>query len=70
MKAMMDPQELARRNNENEAVWRLYQHKRELRRLLETDSSLPESVLDALDWQAAEREGREARAIGFAYPKP
>jgi len=67
MKAAIETQELARRNNEAEAVWRLYERKRELRRLLGADSPLPESVLDDLDWQAAEREGRETRAIGFCY---
>ena len=70
MKALIEAQELARRFNEAEAVWRLFQQKRELRHLLGTDSPLPESVLDDQDWQAAEREGREARAIGFAYPNP
>ena len=65
MKAAIEAQELARRFNEAEAVWRLFQQKRELRHLRGTDSPLPESVLDDQDWQAAEREGREARAIGF-----
>jgi len=46
-------------------VWRHYEHNRELRRLLGSRLPLPEDVLDYLDWQAAEREGREARAIGF-----
>jgi hypothetical protein len=58
-------EELARRFNEDEAVWRHYEHNRELRRLLGSRLPLPEDVLDYLDWQAAEREGREARAIGF-----
>jgi hypothetical protein len=72
MKAMLEAQELARRNNENEAVWRCYEHKRELRRLLGPDpgQSLPEDVLDDLDWQEAERECRPVRAIGFLHTNP
>lgn len=65
---MTDTQELARRFNEDEAVWRCYEHKRALRRLLGSRSSLPEDVLDDLDWQAAERECRPVRAIGFLQP--
>lgn len=65
---MTDTQELARRFNEDEAVWRCYEHKRALRRLLGSRSSLPEDVLDDLDWQAAERECRAVHAIGFLQP--
>jgi len=68
MKAAIEAQELARRFNEDEAVWQLYERKRELRRLVGADSPRSESVLDDLDWEAAEREGRKARAIGFCYP--
>ena len=68
MNAMKEAQELARCFNEDEAVWRSYEHKRELRRLLGSCSPLPEDVLDCLDWQEAERECREARAIGLFQP--
>ena len=68
MKPMIEAQELARRFNEDEAVWRCYEHKRALRQLLGARSPLPEDVLDDLDWQAAERECREARSVGFVHP--
>ena len=68
MKAMIDSPELTRRFNEDEAVWRSYEHKRALRRLLGSRTPLPEDILDQLDWQAAEQECREARAIGFFQP--
>ena len=68
MKPMIEAQELARRFNEDEAVWRSYEHKRALRRLLGSRSPLPEDILDDLDWQEAERESREVRAIGFFQP--
>jgi hypothetical protein len=60
-----DPQELARRFNEDEAVWRSYQKKRkERRRRFKLRSRLGEKLLDHLDWLAAERETRPVRAIG------
>jgi hypothetical protein len=60
-----DPQELARRFNEDEAVWRRYQEKRkERRRRFRLRSPLGETLLDQLDWLAAERETRPVRAIG------
>jgi len=65
MKPHSDPQELARRFNEDEAVWRSFERKRVLRRLRRSRSPLPEKVLDDLDWQAAERECRQVRAVGF-----
>jgi hypothetical protein len=68
MNALLEAQELARRFNEDEAVWRSYEHKRELRRLLGSRTPLPEDILDHLDWQAAERECREARSVGFLQP--
>ena len=68
MKAMLEVQELARRFNEDEAVWRSYEYKRMLRRLLGSRSSLSEDILDYLDWQAAERECRAVRAVGFFHP--
>lgn len=63
-----DPQELARRFNEDEAVWRRYRQKRELRRLLGSPSPLPEEVLDDLDWLEAERECRKAPCVGKPIP--
>jgi hypothetical protein len=68
MNPMIEAQELARRFNEDEAVWRSYEHKRALRRLLGSRTPLPEDILDYLDWQAAEQECREKRAIGYFYP--
>ncbi len=65
MRPTVDPRELARRFNEDEAVWRCYEYKRELRRLLGSRSPLPEEVLDNLDRLEAERECREVRCIGF-----
>ena len=64
---MTETQELARRFNEDEAVWRGYEHKRALRRLLGSRSPLPDDVLDELDWQEAERECRPVRAVGFFH---
>ena len=68
MKAMIEAQELARRFNEDEAVWRSYEHKRKLRRLPGSRMPLPEDILDYLDWQEAERECRAVRAVGFVHP--
>ena len=68
MKPTVDPRELARRFNEDEAVWRCYEHKRELRRLLGPRSPLPEEVLDDLDWLEAEQERRVIRRIGRPIP--
>ena len=63
-----ESQELARRFNEEEAVWRCFEHKRALRRLLGSRTPLSEEILDDLDWQEAERECRPVRAIGFFIP--
>jgi hypothetical protein len=68
MIAMIEAQELARRFNEDEAVWRCYEHKRALRRLLGSRTPLPEDILDYLDWQEAERECRAVRVVGFVHP--
>ena len=59
-----DPQERIRRFNEDEAVWRCFERKHALRRLLGSASPLPEAVLDHLDWLEAERETRITRAVG------
>ena len=51
-------EELLRRFNEDEAVWRRYQHKRRLRKLLRGRTPFSEEALDRLDWLEAERECR------------
>ena len=67
MKSLMDSQELARRFNEDEAVWRRYQQKRGLRQLFGLRSLLPQEVLDGCDWLEAERECREKRYVGRPF---
>ena len=62
-KSISETQENARRFNEEEDIWRRYQEKRARRRLRGNDSGFPESLLDQLDWQEAERETRTARAV-------
>jgi len=64
MNPMIQAEELLRRFNEDEAVWRCYEHKRRLRRLLGSRCPLSEETLDYLDWLAAERECRRTRPIG------
>jgi hypothetical protein len=68
MNALTETLELARRFNEDEAVWRCYEQKRELRRLLGSRAPLPEEISGCLDWQEAERECRTVRAVGFFQP--
>jgi len=68
MKSPIDPQDLARRFNEGEAVWRRYRQKRELRRLFGPQVPFPEEVLDDLDWLQAEEECRKTRCIGKPIP--
>jgi hypothetical protein len=63
MTQISDTQELARRFNEEEAIWQRFQEKRQARRLPKSDCQLPESVLDQLDWLEAEREIRTTRAV-------
>ena len=70
MNAMTETQEMARLFSEDEAVWRAFEHKRALRRLLGSRTPFSEHVLDYLDLLEAEREGREVRAIGFFLPVP
>ena len=69
MKPLITAQELARKNNENAAVHAAYRQRRKFRRLLGRKFKLPAKVLDALDRQAAEREARPVRAVGFFLPK-
>jgi len=70
MNTLMEPQELARIFNEDEAIWRAFEHKRELRRRLPgSRTPLPEEILDDLDWREAERESRQVRAIGVTLSR-
>ena len=68
MNPTTEAQELPRRFNEDEAVWRCYEQKRASRRLPGARPSAVEEILDDLDWQAAERECRMVRAVGFFHP--
>lgn len=60
---MFSAQELARLNNENEAVYRAFQ--RRLRRLKSRTKAA-----EARAWREAEREIRPLRAVGFFLPRP
>lgn len=66
MDQVTDSQELARRFNEDEAVWQRYQYKRRLRLRHGLESQA--EVLDDLDWIEAERECREIRCVGKRFP--
>ena len=69
MQPLMDTQELARRFNEDEAVWRRYARWRTLRRRpYPRLSKRLRERLDRLAWQRAERECRQIRCIGFPLP--
>lgn len=70
MDQMTDSQELARRFNEDEAVWQRYEYRRRLRLRLGIESLLPDEVLDELDWSEAERECRQAWCVGERLPNP
>jgi hypothetical protein len=61
MKALLLSQELARRFNEDEAVWQRFNDKRGLR---ESNSLVSEEVLDGIAWREAEQECRQTRCIG------
>ena len=63
-----DSQELARRFNEDEAVWRRYEFRRRLRLRLGIESLLEDKVLDELDWIEAERECRQTWCVGERLP--
>ena len=65
MKPFLSAQELARRNNESVAVHAAYEKRRKQRRLLGKKTKRSAKELDGLDWQAAEREARPVRAVGF-----
>lgn len=57
------PQELARRNNENEAVYRAW-----VRRLGRPGQRT--KAAEERAWREAEREARPVRAVGFFLPTP
>ena len=59
-------QYLARKFNEDEAVWRAFDRRRSLRSLLGSDLSVPDA--DLADWLAAEREACPVRAVGIPLP--
>jgi hypothetical protein len=63
MDELLNSQELARRFNEDEAVWLHYENRRRLRLLQGIESLVPDEILDELDWIAAERECRETRCV-------
>ena len=67
MNQLESAQEMARQNNENVAVYAAYQRRRRLRRfgLAGKKSKCTANELDDLDWQAAVREARPVRAVGF-----
>lgn len=58
---LISPQELARRNNDNEAVHRAF-----LRRMGRVRKK--SQAAEARAWREAEREARPVRAIGFFLP--
>jgi hypothetical protein len=64
MKLCTDTQELTRRFNEDESVWREYERLRQLRRRCGFPVSMPADILDWLDWLKAERVGRVIRCVG------
>ncbi|MDP3089101.1 MAG: hypothetical protein Q8N04_00330 [Nitrospira sp.] len=64
MNPFIDTQELARRCNEEEAVWREYERLRQLRRRYRFRVSVPTDILDRLDWLKAERVARVIRCVG------
>jgi hypothetical protein len=65
MTPISDTQESAGRFNEEEAIWLRCEEKRLMRRSSSSDPSLPESLLDRLDWLQAEREIRTTRVVAL-----
>ena len=68
IKSFIDSQELARRFNEDESVWRRYLQRRDLRQLRRSSHPFRDEVLDRLDWLEAEQECRERRHVGRPIP--
>jgi hypothetical protein len=68
MKTLFESQELARRFNQDEAIWQRFEQKRKLRQRFGPGSLLSEDLLDSLDWLESERECRETRCVGKVPP--
>ncbi len=64
-----DPQALARQFNDDEAVWRAFESRRLIRRILGNHHPIPEECLDHADWIDAEQT-RPVRAIGISLHQP
>ena len=65
MNPLVTAQEMARRNNENVAVFAVYQRRRRPHLLPGKRTNRTAKKRAALDWEAAEREARPVRAVGF-----
>ena len=65
---MTNTQELARRFNEDEAIWQSYESSRKMR--LRDETLLADEILDELDWIEAERECRQIRLVGTRVIEP
>lgn len=61
MKHLSDTQEITRRFNEDEVVWRHFEEKRGTR---DSASSIPEELLAEIDWREANKECRQTRCVG------
>ena len=61
-------QDLARKFNEDEAVWRAYERRKTMRKILGLQDPLSEDRLGNLDRLEAEREARPVRATGILVP--
>lgn len=68
--AIQSAQNLSRRFNDDEMVFRAFQRRRLFRKFLHRSNPLPEECLDHADWLAAERAARPVRAIGFTISQP
>jgi hypothetical protein len=64
MNPLVTAQEMARRNNENVAVFAAYQRQPQLRLRASKKTKRTAKEFDDLHWQAAEREARSVRAVG------
>jgi hypothetical protein len=68
MNTLVDPQELARRFNGDEAAWRALERKRELRQLVVLSSLLPTDIVDYIEWLDVERDCHETVCFGRTIP--
>ncbi len=67
---LIDPQELARRNNDKEAIYRAYlRRKAAIAKPRNKPSKRQAKSLENLLWSLAEREAKPTRAVGFFLPK-